>query len=125
MAFAPLYNKISALESKIESMSGMTGMPGLVQESSQVDLNPIYSKLAYMEDRLSMVPPVTEPVDLNPIYSKMAEMEVKIDAPHPEYATAESMTSLVEKYNQITSVLTQFNMQLSAIMEKITVLESK
>jgi hypothetical protein len=98
MAFAPLYNKIAELEERMSSMSG--GQQ--VAVSSPVDLDPIYSKLATLEEKMS-APSV----------------------PSTEYATAESVSLLVDKYNQITSVLTQFNMQLSSISERLTVLESK
>ena len=95
MAFAPLYNKIAELEERMSSMSG----------GQQV--------------------PVSSPVDLDPIYSKLATLEEKMSVPSTEYATTESVSLLVDKYNQITSVLTQFNMQLSSISERLTALESK
>jgi len=100
MAFAPLYNKIAELESKVNSMSGVS----LGEHTTTV---------------------VSEPVDLEPVYSKISDLEEKMSVPQTEYATVESVTSLVEKYNQVTSVLTQFNMQLSTIAERIAVLESK
>lgn len=95
MAFAPLYNKIAELEERMSSMSG----------GQQVA--------------------VSSPVDLDPIYSKLATLEEKMSVPSTEYATTESVSLLVDKYNQITSVLTQFNMQLSSISERLTALESK
>jgi hypothetical protein len=97
MAFAPLYNKIAELEKKMDSMSG----------------------------GVSMEPVVSTPVDLGPIHSKLAEIEQKMAEPTPAYATAESVAVLVEKYNQVTTVLTQFNMQLSSIVERISALEAK
>jgi len=97
MAFAPLYNKIAELELRVNSMSGVS--PESVA--------------------------VSAPVDLDPIYSKLAEIEQKMSEPTPAYATAESVAVLVEKYNQVTTVLTQFNMQLSSIVERIAALEAK
>lgn len=97
MAFAPLYNKISELEKKMNSMSGVS--------MESVSSHP--------------------PVDLDPIYSKLAEIEQKLAEPATVYATPESVAVLVEKYNQVTTVLTQFNMQLSSIVERISALEAK
>lgn len=97
MAFAPLYNKLNELELKVNSIP-----------------------------KEYMTPIVTpEPVDLTPINSKILAIEEKLAQPTPEYATAESVSVLIDKYNQVTNVLTQFNMQLSSIVERINALESK
>lgn len=96
MAFAPLYNKMAELELKIDSMSGAS---------------------------VSM--PLSTPVDLDPIYSKISEIEQKMAEPVTGFATTESVSTLIEKYNQVTTVLTQFNMQLSSIVERINALEAK
>jgi len=96
MAFAPLYNKMAELELKIDSMSGGS---------------------------VSM--PLSAPVDLDPVYAKIAEIEQKMAEPVTGFATTESVSTLIEKYNQVTTVLTQFNMQLSSIVERINALEAK
>jgi len=97
MAFAPLYNKLAELELKVSSMS--SGLPITPGNAEKVDLEPMLSKIAMIEEKLA-VPPI-------------------------EYATVDSVSTLVEKYNQVTAVLTQFNMQLSTIVERINALEAK
>ena len=108
MVFANIYSRLNDIEQKVNSLSvgsseGGVVSGGVVASGDPVDLTPLNNKVEALE-------------------LKATELSAKFDTLPTSFVSQQEVNSSLEKINQLTGILAQFNVQLNSLLEKVNAL---
>jgi len=116
MVFANIFSKLNDLEQKVNALSVSNGVSSTSTSTSNdisVDFSPVNEKISDLE------------TVVDTLKIQVSDTKSKVDEFPTDFASPQDVSSLFEKVNQITNILTQFSTQLNKVVERVATLEQK